>query len=77
MNWNQLWLLGEMYGWGDAARNRKQMELIKSLVPPLPSIVLPVTRGGGSPVKEGPCGSGFAEFLPQHHHVRNRRWVWC
>lgn len=24
-------------------------------------------------MKEGPCGDGFAEFLPQHHRVRNRR----
>lgn len=45
--WPWLWLLGEMHGWGDAARNRKQMD---SLL--LPAIVLPVMRGGGNLAKK-------------------------
>lgn len=45
--WPWLWLLGDMYGWGDAAGNKKQMN---SLL--LSAIVLPVMRGGGNPAKK-------------------------
>lgn len=51
VNWNQLWLLGKMHGWGMLTETGNKWGRPSPLTLLLPPVILLVTRGDGNPEK--------------------------